>query len=175
MRILVTSLRRSRRITLLYWLQWFATMGTQAASVQRGPGKMPIKMWVPFPTQHSPWYEIGFLWNTGLCIFISGIAALIDTLFFNLVVYLTTRFELLNRAFRQLPPGSAETREEKKHEFNLEKNMTDDFKGMLTEAHKETRKTVRSELLDKYENVGDEFPARIVTGDETWLQDFGRR
>lgn len=43
---------------------------------------------------------------------------------------------------------------------------------MLTVAHKETRKTVCSELLEQYENGGDEFLGRIVTGDETWLHHF---
>ena len=43
---------------------------------------------------------------------------------------------------------------------------------MLTEAHKETRKTVCSELLEQYGNGGDDFLARIVTGDETWLHHF---
>ena len=41
---------------------------------------------------------------------------------------------------------------------------------MLTYAHKETRKTVCSELLEQYKNGEDDFLARIVTGDETWLQ-----
>jgi hypothetical protein len=39
---------------------------------------------------------------------------------------------------------------------------------MLTDAHKETRKTVFGELLAQYENGGDDFLARIVTGGETW-------
>ncbi|PSN41262.1 hypothetical protein C0J52_14348 [Blattella germanica] len=43
---------------------------------------------------------------------------------------------------------------------------------MLAEAHKETRKTVCSELLEQYGNGGDDFLARIVTGDETWLHHF---
>jgi hypothetical protein len=43
---------------------------------------------------------------------------------------------------------------------------------MLTDAHKETRKTVCGELLAQYENGGYDFPARIVTGDETWLHHF---
>lgn len=43
---------------------------------------------------------------------------------------------------------------------------------MLTDAHKNTRKTVCSELLAQYEDGGDDFLARIVTGDETWLHHF---
>jgi histone-lysine N-methyltransferase SETMAR len=43
---------------------------------------------------------------------------------------------------------------------------------MLTDAHKETQKTVCSELLAQYGNGGDDFLARIVTGDETWLHHF---
>jgi hypothetical protein len=40
---------------------------------------------------------------------------------------------------------------------------------MLTNVHKETRKTVCSELLALYENGGCGFLVRIVMGDETWL------
>jgi hypothetical protein len=43
---------------------------------------------------------------------------------------------------------------------------------MLTDAQKQTRKTVRGELLAQYENGGDDFLARIVMGDETWLHHF---
>jgi histone-lysine N-methyltransferase SETMAR len=38
-----------------------------------------------------------------------------------------------------------------------------------TDVHKEHRKTVCSELLERFENEGDNFLTRIVTGDETWL------
>jgi histone-lysine N-methyltransferase SETMAR len=43
---------------------------------------------------------------------------------------------------------------------------------MLTDAHKETRKPVCSEFLVQYENGGDDFLAKIVTGVETWLHLF---
>jgi hypothetical protein len=39
----------------------------------------------------------------------------------------------------------------------------------LTDALKEQWKTICSELLEWFENVGDNFLTRIVTGDETWL------
>jgi histone-lysine N-methyltransferase SETMAR len=42
---------------------------------------------------------------------------------------------------------------------------------ILTDAHKENRKTVCSELLAQYEN-GDDFLLKILTGDETWLHHF---
>lgn len=43
---------------------------------------------------------------------------------------------------------------------------------MLTDDHKNTRQTVCRELLAQYEDGGDDFLQRIVTGDETWLHHF---
>ena len=43
---------------------------------------------------------------------------------------------------------------------------------MLMDAHKETRKMVCSELLEQYENCGDDFLVRIFTGVEDWLHHF---
>jgi histone-lysine N-methyltransferase SETMAR len=42
----------------------------------------------------------------------------------------------------------------------------------LTDAHKEIRKTICADLLERHEDDGDEFLSRIVTGDETSLQHF---
>ena len=40
---------------------------------------------------------------------------------------------------------------------------------MLTDRHKETRKTIAINLLHRYETEGEEFLSNIVTGDETWV------
>jgi hypothetical protein len=43
---------------------------------------------------------------------------------------------------------------------------------MLTEEHKEARKAICTELLQRYENKGDAFMSRTVTGDETWVHNY---
>jgi hypothetical protein len=50
--------------------------------------------------------------------------------------------------------------------------MQGGFRGMLTDAHKETRKTACSQLSAQYENSADHFHARNMTGEETWLHYF---
>jgi len=42
----------------------------------------------------------------------------------------------------------------------------------LTDAHKEQRRTICSELLGRFDVDGPDFLGRIVTGDETWLHHF---
>lgn len=43
---------------------------------------------------------------------------------------------------------------------------------ILTDRHKETRKTIAINLLHRYETEGEEFLSNIVTGDETWVHFF---
>lgn len=43
---------------------------------------------------------------------------------------------------------------------------------MLTDQNKETRKTIASELLQRFNLEGEEFLGKIVTGDETWVHFF---
>ena len=43
---------------------------------------------------------------------------------------------------------------------------------MLTDRHKETKKTIAINLLHRYETEGEEFLSNIVTGDETWVHFF---
>ena len=40
---------------------------------------------------------------------------------------------------------------------------------LLTEDHKGKRKTITSELLQRYRHESDDFLLRIVTGDESWF------
>jgi histone-lysine N-methyltransferase SETMAR len=40
---------------------------------------------------------------------------------------------------------------------------------MLTDVHKAERKRISSELLQQYEQPGDNFLSRIITGDESWV------
>lgn len=42
----------------------------------------------------------------------------------------------------------------------------------LTKDQKDTRKEISLDLLTQYEEYGDSFLARIVTGDETWVHHF---
>jgi len=42
----------------------------------------------------------------------------------------------------------------------------------LTEDHKGQRKTITSELLQRYRHEGDDFLLCIVTGDESWFHHF---
>ena len=41
--------------------------------------------------------------------------------------------------------------------------------GELTAHHKRKRVEICQRLLDRYNNEGEEFLSRIVTGDETWV------
>ena len=61
---------------------------------------MPIKMWVPFDTTHSPYYELGYAYNVLSCIIVSWNVAVTDTLFFVIVIQTTAQFELLGLSFR---------------------------------------------------------------------------
>ena len=54
----------------------------------------------------------------------------------------------------------------------VEKGLCHVDSRILTDAYKQTRKTVCSELLEKYENGGDDFLARTVAEDETWSDHF---
>ena len=42
----------------------------------------------------------------------------------------------------------------------------------LTPDNKETRFTVCADLFERYDNEGNEFLRRIITGDETWIHQF---
>jgi hypothetical protein len=61
---------------------------------------MPIKMWVPFDTTHSPYYELGYAYNVLSCIIVSWYVAVTDTLFFVIVIQMTAQFELLGHSLR---------------------------------------------------------------------------
>jgi len=43
---------------------------------------------------------------------------------------------------------------------------------LLPEDHKGQRKAITSELLQRYQNEGDDFLLHIVTGDESWFHHF---
>lgn len=43
---------------------------------------------------------------------------------------------------------------------------------MLTDVHKSNRFEISQELLQRYQDEGDEFLSKIVTGDETWVYLF---
>ncbi|PNF43978.1 hypothetical protein B7P43_G00906 [Cryptotermes secundus] len=43
---------------------------------------------------------------------------------------------------------------------------------LLTEDHKDQRKAITSELLQRYRHKGDDFLLCIVTGDESWFHHF---
>ena len=43
---------------------------------------------------------------------------------------------------------------------------------LLTEDHIVQRKTITSEMLQRYRHEGDDFVLSIVTGDESWFHQF---
>ena len=43
---------------------------------------------------------------------------------------------------------------------------------LLTEGHKDQRKAITSELLQRYRHEGDDFLLCIVTSDESWFHHF---
>ena len=98
-------LRRARRYTFIFWVQWALCLIFQSASKRITDNKvreMPIKMWVPFDTTHSPYYELGYGYNVLSCIIVSWHVAVTDTLFFVTVIQMTAQFELLGHSLRTL-------------------------------------------------------------------------
>jgi len=96
-------LRRAKRYTFIFWVQWALCLVFQSASKRTADNKvreMPIKMWVPFDTTHSPYYELGYAYNTLSCIIVSWHVAVTDTLFFAIVIQMTAQFELLGHSLR---------------------------------------------------------------------------
>lgn len=98
-------LRRARRFTFIFWVQWALCLISQSGSKRTVDNKvreMPIKMWVPFDTTHSPYYELGYAYNVLSCIIVSWHVAVTDTLFFVIVIQMTAQFELLGHSLRDL-------------------------------------------------------------------------
>jgi hypothetical protein len=98
-------LRRAKRYTFIFWVQWALCLTFESGSKRTSDNAerdMPIKMWVPFDTKQSPYYELGYVYNTLSCIVISWNVALTDTLFFVIIVYMTAQFELLGSSLRTL-------------------------------------------------------------------------
>jgi len=96
-------LRRARRYTFIFWVQWALCLVSQSASKRTADNKvreMPIKMWVPFDTTHSPYYELGYAYNVLSCIIVSWHVAVTDALFFVIVIQMTGQFELLGHSLR---------------------------------------------------------------------------
>ncbi|PSN37154.1 Odorant receptor 58 [Blattella germanica] len=115
-------LRNSRRFSYLYWLQWFLVLLFEV-SAQRPPeesletqnismpisNQMPIKLWVPFDTAESPFYEIGYFYNTFFCVIGSLLAAVTDTLIFGFLFSLTSQFNFLGLSLRNMSRDVAMT------------------------------------------------------------------
>jgi hypothetical protein len=96
-------LRRAKRYAFIFWVQWALCLMSESASKRTGTDsvrEMPIKMWIPFDTTHSPYYELGYAYNVVSCIIVSWNVALTDTLFFAVVIYTTAQFELLGHSLR---------------------------------------------------------------------------
>lgn len=104
---LMTSrhLRHARRYTFIFWVQWAVCLALEsysASTTDNAERNMPIRVWVPFDTKQSPYYELGYVYNTLPCILISWNVALTDTLFFTIIVHMTAQFELLGNSIRTL-------------------------------------------------------------------------
>jgi hypothetical protein len=98
-------LRRAKRFAFIFWVQWALCLTFEVGSKRTADNvarEMPIKLWVPFDTKQSPFYELGYAYNTLSCIVISWNVALTDTLFFVIVVYMTAQFELLGNSLATL-------------------------------------------------------------------------
>jgi hypothetical protein len=96
-------LRRARRFTFIFWVQWGLCLLSQSASMRTADNsvrEMPIKMWVPFDTTQSPFYELGYAYNILSCIIVSWYVALTDSLFFVVIIQTTAQFELLGHSLR---------------------------------------------------------------------------
>lgn len=98
-------LSRAKIYAFMFWIQWGVCIVFQITSKRVSDNavrEMPMKMWVPFDTKHSPYYELGYVYNTLFCVVISWNVALTDTLFFAIIVYTTAQFELLGMSLRTL-------------------------------------------------------------------------
>jgi hypothetical protein len=103
--VISTYLSRAKRFAFIFWIQWGMVMVFQSASKRTADNvvrEMPIKMWVPFDTKHSPYYELGYAYNTLFCVVISWNVALADTLFLVLIVHMTAQFKLLGISLRTM-------------------------------------------------------------------------
>ena len=101
--VISRHLRRAKRFTYIFWVQWALCLISQSASKRTADNEvreMPIKMWVPFDTTHSPYYELGYAYNILSCIIVSWNVAVTDTLFFVIVIQTTAQFELLGLSFQ---------------------------------------------------------------------------
>jgi hypothetical protein len=97
------NLRRARRYSFIFWFQWALCLISESASKRTADNKvreMPIKMWVPFDTTHSPYYELGYAYDVLSCIIVSWHVAVTDALFFVIVIQMTAQFELLGHSLR---------------------------------------------------------------------------
>jgi hypothetical protein len=98
-------LRNARRYAFIFWVQWatcLALMSASNSTTGNGERNMPIKIWVPFDTKESPYYELGYMYNTLSSIVVSWNVALADSLFFTVIVQMTAQFELLANSLRTL-------------------------------------------------------------------------
>jgi hypothetical protein len=96
-------LRRAKMYTFIFWTQWALCLISQSASNRKTDNEvreMPIRMWVPFDTTHSPYYELGYTYNIVPCIILSWYVAVTDTLFFVVVIQTTAQFEILGHSLR---------------------------------------------------------------------------
>lgn len=98
-------LRSAKRNAFIFLALWALCLTLQSCSnrtTENAGRDMPIKIWVPFDTKQSPYYELGYVYNTLSCIVISWNVALMDTLFFVIIVHMTAQFELLGISLRTL-------------------------------------------------------------------------
>lgn len=103
--LIIKYLRRAKRYAFMFWVQWGLCLLFQITSKRVSDNavrEMPLKMWVPFDTNYSPYYELGYVYNTLFCLVISWNVALTDTLFFAIIVYATAQFELLGLSLKIL-------------------------------------------------------------------------
>ncbi|KAJ9600303.1 hypothetical protein L9F63_009379 [Diploptera punctata] len=104
----------ARRFSFIYLFQWFCTLVLESSIKEEihemetqnftneNLRKMPIKLWVPFPTENTPFYQIGVVYNVLFVISGSWFSAVTDTLIFTFLFYMTSQFEILGCSIKNM-------------------------------------------------------------------------
>ena len=114
-------MENARRFSYLYWCQWFLVLALESStkdepheasgnnSTAEIVRELPIKLWVPFPTQDTPFYQLGLVYNVLPVLSGSWFSAVTDTLIFTFLIYVTSQFEMLGVSLKkigeEIPPG----------------------------------------------------------------------
>ena len=108
------SMENARRFSYVYWLQWFLVLALESSikdephemrgqnSTEETVREMPTKVWVPFPTHDTPFYQLGLVYNILPVLSGSWFSAVTDTLIFTFLIYMTSQFEILGNSLKKM-------------------------------------------------------------------------